>query len=189
MPFNTSKPVATPPVERQPITGWKRLNPVLLTSTAGVLADNTYVHLLRNGLPADNNALFTFNAEPTYDLDLCVLAGAGAATETVTLKLWGINEVTDIGEYAVDYVGTVVATMGTATVTTGSQLPNPGVWAATWSITNHELPTAPTPLYDPANHKGVLRLRHNFQGFIVNSVNNTASRNVVVLGRFVNGSK
>jgi hypothetical protein len=185
----TNKARITPPIERQPLTGWQRLNTIALTSTAGLSAAGTYVHLLPTGIPADSVSVFSFDAEPTFDLDLCLLAGAGVAAETVDLRIWGITEVTSVGEYAVDYVGTLRATLGTATVQTGSKLPNPGVWAATWAATDQELPTAPALIFDPANHKGVVRIRHNFNGFIINSQASAASRNVVVLGRFVNGSK
>lgn len=184
-----NKARVTSPVENQPLSGWKRLNTALLTSNASLSAATAYVHLLPSGIPADSGAVFSFDASPTYDLDLALLAGAGTATETVDLRIWGLTEITDIGEYAVDYVGTLRATLGTAAVATGSKLPAPGLWAGTWAVTDHELPTAPTLLYDVSNHKAVVRLRHNFNGFIINSQASAASRNVVVLGRFVNGSK
>lgn len=189
MPFTQSKARLNSPIERQPLTGWSRLNIAPLTSTAALSATTTYTHLLPAGLPADSASLFSFNAEPTYDLDLCLLAGAGVATETVDLRIWGLTEITDVGEYAVDYVGTLRATLGSGAVATGSKLPNPGLWASTWAVTDHELPAAPALIYDPTNHKAVVRIRHNFNGFLVNTINSSASRNVFVLGRFVNGSK
>jgi hypothetical protein len=187
-PFSRSKARVSSPVENQPLIGWKRLNETALSSTAALSAGTTYVHLLPGGIPAPSASLFTFDAEPTFDLDLCLYAGAGVAAETVDLRIWGITEITDIGEYAIDYVGTLRATLGSAAGVAGSKLPT-GLWAGTWAVTDHELPVAPTLIYDVANHKAVVRLRHNFNGFIVNSINSAASRSVFVLGRFVNGNK
>jgi hypothetical protein len=189
MPLTPPKARISSPVENQPLRGWQRLNVAPLTSTAALSAGTTYVHLLPASLPADSASLVSFPAEPSFDLDLCVCAGAGVAAETVDLRIWGVSEITDIGEYAVDYVATLRATLGSAAVATGSKLPVPGLWAGTWAVTNHHLPTAPTLLYDLANHKAVVRIRHNFNGFIINTVNSAASRNVFVLGRFVNGNK
>lgn len=191
MPYQNKARISSP-VENQPLVGWKKLHLAPLTSTAALSGATTYIHTLAAGLPTDGAAVFSCNADPTFDLDLTLIVGGGASTETVDLRIWGISEQTDTGELLMDYVGTFRATAGTGALATSSRLALPstaGVWAGAWAVTDHELPATPGTIYDPTNHKAVLRLRHNFNGLLINSVNSAASRNVFVLGRFVNGNK